>query len=254
MFNLVDLTGKRIIVTGASQGIGQDTAILLSKLGANVILLARSMDRLQNVHDLLYGEGHSYYFLDLSDISSIEEKVKLIIKEQGLIDGMVYCAGITNDRPIQLYKPYIIHETFDVNFCGFIELLRCITKKRCFNEGMKVVAISSVAADFGCKAHLAYSSSKAAINGAVRCLAKELAEKGINVNCIQPGMIETDMYKKYLKDIGVDSEENNRLLRRQYLGIGKTIDVAAASAFLLSDAARFITGITLPVDGGYSSN
>ena len=119
---------------------------------------------------------------------------------------------------------------------------------------MRIVALSSTASFFGKKAHLSYSVSKAGINSAVRNMACELAEKNICVNAIAPGMVNTDMYKEYLKNNGgPESEDNRRLLRRQYLGIIEPSDIANAAAFLLSPAARLITGITMPVDGGLSS-
>lgn len=117
---------------------------------------------------------------------------------------------------------------------------------------MRIVGISSVVAFSGDKAKTVYSASKAAMNGAVRCLAKELADKSICINTVAPGMIHTEMYENYLLQYGRDS--NSKLLERQYLGIGKADDVAAAIAFLMSSAAKFITGVCLPVDGGFTSN
>lgn len=255
MFNLVDLTGKRIIITGASQGIGRDTAIMLSRLGASLVLIARNEDKLKETLSNLEGEGHSYYSLDISVLNDIEKCVKEIVSNEGCIDGLVYAAGINLDRPLQLFKPSIVNEVLSVNLNGFIEFVRCISKKNRFNRDMRIVAVSSTSALKGAKAHLAYSASKAGLNGAVRCMAIELAEKGICVNSVAPGMIHTDMYKKYLEgNGGVEGASNQGLLRRQYLGIGKTTDVASAISFLVSPAARFITGICLPVDGGLTSN
>ena len=153
-----------------------------------------------------------------------------------------------------MIKPSDMEEVLRVNLVGFVELVRQFTKKGRFNPGMRIVAISSTASFFGKKAHLSYSASKAGINAAVRNMACELAEKNICVNAIAPGMVNTDMYKNYLTNCGgAESEENRRLLRRQYLGIIEPSDIAGAAAFLLSPAARLITGITMPVDGGLSS-
>ena len=253
MFNLIDLTGKKIVLTGASQGIGRDTAIMLSKLGAQMILIARNEEKLKDVILNLEGEGHKYYLLDINRLDDIEKCVKKIVEDFGPIDGLVYCAGVTNDRPLNLFKPEIVDNVLRVNLIGFTEFVRCLTKKNRYNRGMRIVGISSTAGLRGSKAHLAYSASKAGMNGAIKCMAVELAAKGITANTVAPGMINTDMYKKFLTDNGVDSAANIGLLARQYLGIGTTEDVASVIAFLLSSASKFITGICIPVDGGLTS-
>ena len=255
MFNLVDLTGKKIVLTGASQGIGRDTAVMLSKLGAKMMLIARNEAKLQETISMLEGEGHKYYLLDINELEKIEACVKKIVDDVGAVDGLVYAAGINNDRPLQLFKPGVVSNVLNVNLCGFIEIIRCLTKKKNFNPGMRIVGISSTSAIKGTKAHVAYSASKAGMDGAVRCLARELSEKGICVNTVAPGMIRTDMYYKYLEgNGGIEGNSNRGLLSRQYLGIGESQDVAAAIAFLLSESSRFITGICLPVDGGLTTN
>lgn len=253
MLNLVDLSGKKIVVIGASQGIGRDTAIMISQLGAQVCLVSRSWDKLNESLRLLSGTGHCLYVMDVGCLDEIDEIVKRIISEFGMIDGLVYSAGITNDRPINLYKPEAVDKIIKVNLEGFMEVVRCFTKKGRYNRGMRIVGISSTAAIVGTRATMAYSAAKAGMNGAMRCMAVELAEKGITANTVAPGMISTDMYKSYLEHTGGEKGENLYLLGRQYLGIGHTTDVAAVISFLLCPASRFLTGLCIPVDGGLLS-
>ena len=255
MKNLVDLSDKQIIVMGASQGIGRETSILLSELGAKCVLVARSQSKLEETLSLLEGDGHVVCACDLNDLEQIDSLAKKVHEDLGPIDGLVYCVGISDDCPFHLQKPEKVHSVLHINLGGYLESVRVFTKKKRFNPGMRIVGVSSSAAFKGSLAHTSYSASKAGMDGAVRCLAKELAPKGISINNVAPGMIRTAMYENYLKGCGgEDSPAVKKLESRQYLGIGEPADVAAVIAFLLSPAARFITGITLPVDGGSTTN
>lgn len=254
MYNLVDLRGKVILVAGASSGIGRQTAITLSKLGAQLVLVARSEDKLLSVLSELEGDGHEYRCADLSVIDSIGPLLQGIVDERGPFDGLVYSVGVSTSMPLRMFKPEKIKGVFEINFFAFIETIRQITMRGRFSEGMRIVGVSSTASMRGSKANTAYTASKAAMNGAVMCMAKELAEKGICINNVAPAMTSTEMYEEYLSRAGESSASNVGLLERQYLGIAKTEDIANAIAFLISPAARFITGITLPVDGGTTTS
>lgn len=251
MYNLIDFTGKKIIIAGASSGIGKQTAITLSTIGAQLIMIARREVKLEETLKLLQGEGHSFYSADLSDLNCIEELFKKINIEHGAVDGLVYCVGTNSTVPIQQLKPNKLQEIFQINFFSFIETVRQVVRRGRYNEGMRIVAVSSNASLRGDKAHTAYSASKAAMNAAVRCLAKELAAKKIYVNSIAPAMTNTEIYKQYASE-AVDSEK--ALMERQYLGLIEPEEVAESIAFLLSSASKKITGITLFVDGGLSTN
>lgn len=243
---------RRIVVTGASSGIGAQTAVTLSKQGADVILIARRKEKLEETLSGLQSGDHDYYCVDVSEISAIEETVRTIVTEHGRIDGLVYAAGVAGDMPLRqlTYEKQI--SVFKVNYFAFTEFVRQVSKKGRFNSGMRIVSVSSVAACFGEKAHLAYAASKAAMNAAVRCMAKELAPKGIGVNAVAPGWVRTDMADEFVKRNGADSNAVQHMLDRQFLGMGQPADIAQAVAFLLSPAAGFITGTTLFADGGYS--
>ncbi len=254
MYDLIDLTGRKVIIAGASSGIGRKTAITLSRLGAKIVLIARRGNKLKEVLEELDGTGHSCYIGDLSDIDAIEGLVKRIISEQGRVDGLVYAAGVNTSMPLNAFKPEKVQEVFSINFFGFVEFVRQICRRGRFNEGMRIVGVSSVASIRGDKSHLAYSGSKAAMDAAVRCIAKEVADKGICINTVAPAMTNTEMYSQYVDEYGDESGSNDELLKRQYLGLAETDDIANAIAFLISPAARLITGITLPVDGGLTTN
>ena len=249
MFN-----NKHILVVGASSGIGRQTAIQLSELGARVTMIARREKELQETIALLQGNGHSYFLYDLTDIENIGEKIKQIVEEKGSLDGMVYTAGVGEDVPIGNLDYKRVMRTFNVNYFAFIECVRQVTKKKRYNEGFRIVAVSSISSLLGEKAHAAYAGSKAAMDASVRCIAKELGPKGICINTVAPAMIRTPMYDAFVEMNNAESDANTRTLQRQYLGLGEPKDVASAICFLLSPAARFITGITLPVDGGFTTS
>lgn len=251
---LVDFSGKKIIIIGASSGIGKQTAIVLASLGARVILVARHKDKLRDTLALLEGKSHGFRIADISKLDEIELLFKSIIEEHGPMDGLVYCAGTNTTLPLLQLKPGKIKETFDVNFFAFVEAVRQVTRRGRFNVGMRIVAISSNAAIRGDKAHTAYSASKAAMNAAVRCMAKELADKGICINTVAPAVTNSEIYRQYKTNSCGVSESEKKLLERQYLGLIEPEDVADTVAFLLSPAARMITGTSVLVDGGLSTN
>ena len=253
MKNIIDLSDKNIVITGASSGIGRQVAITLSEVGAKIILLARREDKLKETLDSLQGDNHIYYSVDLSKTEDIGKHIENIVSEHGKIDGLVYAAGVNDGIPLNKLTPERIESVFKINFFGFTEIVRQVCKKSSYNQGLSIVGISSVAGYRGTSAHEAYSASKAAMDGFVRCVAREKAKNGIRINTVAPSMISTDMYKRFLEVNGIDSEANIKLLEKQYLGIGETEDVSNMIAYLLSPAARFITGTCVHVDGGYLS-
>lgn len=254
MKNLIDLSGKTIVVAGASSGIGKQTAITLSQVGAKLALVARREEQLREVLAQLDGDGHGYYCFDLSCLDGIEKLVRQIVENQGPLDGFVYSAGIAQTTPLKLAGPEKVRNMFNVNLFPFFEMTRQICKKGRYREGLRIVGVSSIASVRGNKAQEMYAMTKAAMDAAVRCLAQELAEKGICLNTVAPSMIATEMYQKHLTDFGEDSDAIRDMLKRQYLGVGEPEDVANAIAFLISPAAKFITGVMLPVDGGRTAS
>ena len=248
------LEGKHILVTGAASGIARQTALLLAGYGAKLSIVDRNAEGLEETLKNLPGDGHHSYVVDFSDIEGLEGRIKEMIREGGAFDGVAQCVGITEDVPFSGYKYERLHRIMTINFYSFFELVRVISKRGNFNEGLSIVALSSTAANFGVTAQAAYGASKAAMNGAMRCIARELAPKKIRINTILPGPTDTEMFRAHLAlKSEVEKEGGEKKPGRNYLGMNEPVDIANSIAFLLSPVSRMITGIELPVDGGYTS-
>lgn len=251
MINPMDLTGKRILVAGATGGMGVETSIQLSKLGANVVICGRNEEKLQGVFERLEGDGHAKYVLNLGDSDSIEGVIKQMVEEQGMFHGFAFCAGIAPMRPLKMTKRENMIEVMDANLFSFLEIVRCITKKGCFADEGSIVAISSTASIQGKQSKVAYSASKAGLDGAIRCLVCDLKKKKIRVNSIMPCWVNTRMYSTYIER-HPDTFEVQEIREKQYMGVTEPIEIANTVAFLLSDAAKTITGTSILIDGGMS--
>jgi len=250
--NLFDLKNKNIFITGASSGIGRQCAITFSKFGANVILVARNKERLEQTFNKLNKGNHIFIVQDITEYDKLEEIINFSVGKIGKISGFVHSAGIDKLMPFKLIEPDIYKEMFDVNMISGFELARIISKKKYINkEGASFVFISSIMGILGQIGKIAYCSSKGALISGAKAMALELVKKNIKVNCILPGVVETEMSKQVLSNLSEGSREE--ILNMHPLGLGKPDDIAYACAFLLSDASRWITGTNLIVDGGYSA-
>lgn len=250
MINPMNLSGKNILVTGASSGIGKGIALFLSKIGANVIMLARNEERLKEVFSELEPGNHSYYLFDLCNLDGIGDMLDSVCSNGLKLDGLVHSAGISSTVPFQYLKLSDLDNIMSVNFYSFIELAKHFSKRKNNNNGGSIAAISSISSHVGARGLTAYCASKGAMDSAIRSMALDLAPKGIRVNSVAPGMIKTQIYDG-LKEIVNNKGFEDDLKKRQIMGIGEPEDVAGAVAFLLSDASKFITGTSIIVDGGY---
>lgn len=246
--SLVNLNGKTILITGASSGIGRAIAVLVANLGARGILVARREAPLQHTADMMVTKA-ACYTADLQNLGDIEDMISRITREQGPLDGFVHSAGLTSTIPLKMLKPKSLAELMTINFYAYIELIRHVSKKGNYHSGMSIVGISSVAAMQGNKGKTAYCASKAAMDAATRCIAKELAPKTIRVNTVAPAIIRTETIDRFMNSLE-NADALQEVIKRQYLGLGEPSDVAGMVAFLLSPAARYITGSTLLMDGG----
>lgn len=245
-YNPFSLEGKTILVTGASSGIGRETAIQCSKLGAKVFITARNEERLKETLSQLEGDGHQMILAELTN----QEDVERLVGEVSELQGLVLCAGrgMTSPFPFATRDKYV--DVFNVNFFAPVELLRLLVKKKKLEKESSVVFVSSIG---GVKSFQlgngVYGASKAAINSTMGFCAKELAAKKIRVNSVNPGMVNTKLIQS-----GTISEEQYKLDMEKYplKRYGEPEDIAFGIIYLLSGASSWVTGHSLIIDGGYT--
>jgi|SRR5665648_285555 len=252
MNSIFSLTNKNIIITGASSGIGRQCAIIFSKLGANVILMARNKERLKDTFAKLNKGNHIFISQDITEYDKLEEIISTTVEKVGKISGFVHSAGEEMTMPLRSMQPSYYEKMFAINLISGFELARIISKKKYFDEGgASFIFISSVMGILGQAGIVGYCSSKGALLSGAKAMALELAKKNIRVNCILPGYVETEMLNKKFQGLPVESKKT--IIEMHPLGLGKPEDIANACVFLLSVASRWITGTNLIVDGGYSA-
>lgn len=252
MINPMSLEGKRVIITGASSGIGRAIAIFLSRLGAQVICSGRNLDRLNETYSQLEGNQHVIAPFDLQETEKIGKWFNSLVEEHGRSHGLVHSAGVQYTLPLQLQKPQKFEELIRTNTESALFLAKAFQKKSMKDKkGGAIVFISSVMGRVSLPGISVYSLSKSALEGLARSLALELAPRSIRVNCVAPAYTRTPMLDQLMKKW--NENQVRQLIDRHPLGLGEMEDVANSVAFLLSDAARWITGTTLVVDGGYTA-
>ena len=245
-FNLeaFSLHGKRVLVTGASSGLGQAVAIGAAAAGAQVVLTGRDSARLEETRAAMTGEGH---ICVAADLTSAEQRATLV-SQAGVIDGLVHSAGTAAVRLFRQIDEDFIHRDFSINLDAPLLLTQqLLAKKQIAQEG-SIVFIGSIAAHIGTKGSSIYSASKAALRPAGRALALEVGPKQqIRVNYMAVSYIETPMLKR-LAEQGMGG--SMATVTEPPLGKGVPEDVANSAVFLLAPASRWITRATLYVDGG----
>lgn len=246
------LSERTILVTGASSGIGRQTAIQLSRQGARLVLVGRSPERLQETAHRLTGEGHLVQARDLTDADSVPAWLKELCRETGPLHGMVHSAGVHLMKPLRFMSSQEFADVLAVNVVVAAALLKGLRQRGVCGSPASAVLISSVMGLVGQAGVSAYSASKGAVCSLTRSAALELAAEGIRVNCVAPGLVQTEMADRASSTL--TPEQMDQIRAMHPLGLGEPEDVAHAVAFLLSDASRWITGTTLVVDGGYTAH
>lgn len=240
--------GKVVMVTGGSRGIGRACAVAFGKLKATVVITyagneAAAVETVKQV-DAAGGQGHAVRF-DVADTAACAAAVEDVIKSHGRLDVLVNNAGVAVDGLVMRFKDEDWDRVLDTNLKGAFALVRAVARPMMKQRGGSIINVSSVVGEMGNAGQVAYSASKAGLIGLTKSVARELASRNIRCNAVTPGFIQTDM------TAGLGDEVQKNLLAQVPLGrLGTAEDVAAAVLFLASDAAAYVTGETIKVNGG----
>jgi NAD(P)-dependent dehydrogenase (short-subunit alcohol dehydrogenase family) len=249
ILNSFALHNKKILVTGASSGIGKQTAIHIAELGGKVCITGRNKERLDHTLHLLKGDGHISKVADLT----IAEEVSSLVDILPAFDGVVHAAGIVSLYPAKYINKEEIDKTFSVNYIAPVQLMTQLFKQKKINKNCSIVFISSFSAKYPYALGALYTGSKSALENYAKSLAVENAQSGLRANCILPALVKTNIYENTMNGIiGDNAQEKINKYSSFYLrGIGEPEDVANTATFLLSDASKWITGQSIVIDGGY---
>lgn len=245
-YNPFSLSGKRILVTGASSGLGLATAIACARMGAEVIGVGRDPERLQSALQALQAISPLQHQMLSAELTDGAARDALLAQITTPLNGVVHGAGISRLSPVRMITEAHLREVQAVNVEAPTLLTQGLLRKNLIAQEGSIVFISSIAAHIGVAGVAAYSGTKAALIAITRCLAMEVIKRRIRANCLSPALVETPLLDATAAITGTIEQERNNYP----LGFGKPDDVAHAAIFLLSDASRWITGTTMVMDGG----
>lgn len=245
-YNPFSLKGKNILITGASSGIGRSTAIECSRLGANLIITGRNVERLNETFSLLTGKERNHAIVS-ADLTT-EEDVDTLIQKLPKLDGCVFSAGISATKTIPFYTKKDLQKVFDVNFFGPVLLTKDMLKNKVISKGCSLVYVSSIGGvNFFSPGNGIYGTSKSALDSFVRFAAIELAVKQVRVNAVCPARVETPLIQSVPISDEVVELDKKKYLAKRY---ANPQEIAHGCIYLLSDASSFMTGQSLILDGG----
>ena len=244
----IDLTGKKALVTGASRGLGRAIALSLARAGADVVITyEKSVDKAQQVVDEINALGRHGEAIqaDSASAQAIQDAVTQAARSLGGLDILVNNAGITRDGLLMKMSEEDYDTVLDTNLKGTFHCIRFAARQMLRQRGGRIINLSSVSGILGNAGQANYSASKAGVIGLTKSAARELASRGITVNAVAPGFIETEMTAVLTEKV-----RESAVAQIPMGAFGTAEDVAEAVAFLASDSARYITGQTIHVDGG----
>ena len=245
------LQGQRLLITGASSGVGAATARLCASLGAQLLLVGRHRDRLEATAATLAGEGHHLQLADLAVADALYTLLQDLPPEWLPLQGAFHGAGLERLRAARLSRQADLEAVMAVATGGALALGRAAAGRHLVAPGSALVLMGSVAARCGTPGLAAYTAAHGAIEALGRSLACELAPRGIRVNVLLAGAVETPLHARLCEALSPEAVDDYRL--RHPLGFGSADDIAALAAFLLSPGGRWITGSAVVIDGGYSA-
>lgn len=243
---MITLLNKKILITGASSGIGRATAILFSSLGAEVIITSRNSEKLKETFFSLKENPENQMIC--GDLTSLDD-IKNIVSQIGALDGFVHCCGKVLPVPVKFIKEDHLRDVFGVNYFSAVNIISELLKHKKINNHCSIAFISSVSTLHSYFGGAPYISSKAALEGYAKTLALELLPKKVRVNVLQPALVNTAIFESTI-EAAIDSDEMKKLIARYPLGVGEPEDIANALAYFISDASKWITGSCLKMDGG----
>lgn len=240
-----DFTGENFVVTGASSGMGRQVAVELAQAGANVLAVARGQKALAELQQM-YPEEVTIAAVDVCDAQKLEVAIQNFVNVNGKLNGAVHAAGISALTPLRAFDEQEARKIMDISFWAGVKLLQICTKAKVSNKNASFLLFSSVCSQRTDKGLFSYAGAKSALKIAAKTFAKETANRGLRINTISPGWVQTHMTAGLEETHNLDEVHSSSLL-----GVGQASDVSGMVLFLLSDRAGWVTGADFVVDGGY---
>ena len=249
--NPFSLAGKCVLITGASSGLGRATAVECSKAGARLLLVARRSAELETTRVMLAGDGHEIVPFDLVNNGDLMPWMRSLSDRVGPLHGMVHAAGISETMPIKATSEDLYRKIMCINLDAAYGLVKAFRHRKVHADGASIVLLASVSGVVGTAGLTAYCASKGGLIALAKAAALELLADKIRVNVVSPALVRTHLAETY--SAAIPEENKQATLANHPMGMGEPEDVAYAVIYLLSDAAKWVTGANFAIDGGYTA-